>query len=144
MDELILIEIMAVPAERSRGRHNPRVVKRKMSGFPTKARAAPSSGQVFHYEEHIRIVTPADSPADQGSPPIAAPKNGPKRHQPRKTSAPASQRPFWLEHVRSWRTSGLSRTAFCERRSLSPSASHRWVARARQTFRKPCSRSETP
>jgi hypothetical protein len=27
MHELILIEIMAVPAERSRGRHNPRVVK---------------------------------------------------------------------------------------------------------------------
>ena len=66
MHELILIEIMAVPAERSRGRHNPRAVKRKMSSFPTKARAAPPSGKVFHYEEHIRIVTPADSPADQG------------------------------------------------------------------------------
>jgi hypothetical protein len=37
MHELILIEIIAVPAERSRGRHNPRVVKRKMSSFPTKA-----------------------------------------------------------------------------------------------------------
>jgi hypothetical protein len=58
MYELILIEIIAVPAERSRGRHNPRVVKRKMSSFPTKARAAPPPGQVFHYEEHIRIVTP--------------------------------------------------------------------------------------
>jgi hypothetical protein len=34
MYELILIEIIAVPAERSRGRHNPRVVKRKMSSFP--------------------------------------------------------------------------------------------------------------
>jgi hypothetical protein len=63
MYELILIEIIAVPAERSRGRHNPRVVKRKMSSFPTKARAAPPPGQVFHYEEHIRIVTPADPPA---------------------------------------------------------------------------------
>jgi hypothetical protein len=41
MRELILVEIVAVPAERSRGRHNPRVVKRKMSSFPTKARAAP-------------------------------------------------------------------------------------------------------
>ena len=41
MRELILVEILAVPAERSRGRHNPRVVKRKMSSFPTKARAAP-------------------------------------------------------------------------------------------------------
>jgi len=27
MRELILLEILAVPAERSRGRHNPRVVK---------------------------------------------------------------------------------------------------------------------
>jgi hypothetical protein len=64
MHELILIEIIAVPAERSRGRHNPRVVKRKMSSFPTKARAAPPSGQLFRYEEHIRIVAPAGSPAD--------------------------------------------------------------------------------
>ena len=36
MTELILIEIVAVPAERSRGRHNPRVVKRKMSKFGVK------------------------------------------------------------------------------------------------------------
>ena len=42
MVELILIEITALPAERSRGRHNPRVVKRKMSSFPTKSRAAPA------------------------------------------------------------------------------------------------------
>ena len=35
-----------MPAERSRGRHDPRVVKRKMSNFPTKARAAPPPGQV--------------------------------------------------------------------------------------------------
>jgi hypothetical protein len=140
MHELILIEIMAVPAERSRGRHNPRVVKRKMSSFPTKARAAPPSGQLFRYEEHIRVVAPVGSPADQVSPPIAAPKKRPKRHQPRKASAPTGQRPFWLEHVRSWRASGLSRTAFCERHSLNPSAFHQGVARSRQTFRKPCSR----
>ena len=37
MTEVILIEIVAVPAERSRGRHNPRVVKRKMSNFPTRS-----------------------------------------------------------------------------------------------------------
>jgi hypothetical protein len=28
---VVLVEIRSVPAERSRGRHNPRVVKRKMS-----------------------------------------------------------------------------------------------------------------
>ena len=62
MTELILIEIAAVPAERSRGRHNPRVVKRKMSNFPTKsrsaARAAPS--QRLRYDEHIVIVAPPE------------------------------------------------------------------------------------
>ena len=59
MRELILLEILAVPAERSRGRHNPRVVKRKMSGFPTKARAALSPRRVFRYAEHVRVIPPA-------------------------------------------------------------------------------------
>ena len=40
MHELILIEILAVPAERSRGRHNPRVVKRKMSNYGLRPRAS--------------------------------------------------------------------------------------------------------
>jgi hypothetical protein len=71
LHELILIEIVAVPAERSRGRHHPRVVKRKMSRFPTKARAAPAPGRVFRYAEHIRVVAPAGSPADQAPPPTA-------------------------------------------------------------------------
>ena len=141
MHELILIEIIAVPAERSRGRHNPRVAKREMSRFPTKARAAPPSGQLFRYEEHIRVAAPTGPPADQVSPPSAAPKKRPKGHQARKASGPTGQRPFWLEHVRSWHASGLSRTAFCERHSLNPSAFHQWAARARQTFRKACSRS---
>jgi hypothetical protein len=136
MHELILIEIMAVPAERSCGRHNPRVVKRKMSSFPTKARAAPPSGQLFRYEEHIQVVAPAGSPADQVAPPVAAPRKEPKRHQPRKASALTGQRSFWLEHVRSWRASGLSRTAFCERHGLNPSTFHQWVARSRRIFRK--------
>jgi len=41
MEEAILIEIALLPADRSRGRHNPRAVKRKMSHFPTKSRAQP-------------------------------------------------------------------------------------------------------
>ena len=44
---VVLIEIRSVPAERSR--HNPRVVKRKMSGFPTRSRAAPACGGRFCY-----------------------------------------------------------------------------------------------
>jgi hypothetical protein len=68
MVALILIEIVALPAERSRGRHNPRVVKRKMSSFPTKARAAPPSRQVFRYAEHIRIVAPVAGSAHRAPP----------------------------------------------------------------------------
>ena len=136
MHELILIEIMAVPAERSRGRHNPRVVKRKMSSFPTKARAAPPSGRLFRYEDHIRVVAPVCSSADQVPPPIAAPEGKPKAARPRKTAAPTGRRSPWLQYVHSWRASGLSRTAFCERHGLNPNTFHRWVARARQTLRK--------
>jgi hypothetical protein len=140
MHELILIEIMAVPAERSRGRHNPRVVKRKMSSFPTKARAAPPSGQLFRYEDHIRVIAPVGSSADQAPPPIAAPEEKPKVPRPRNASAPTGRRPPWLQYVHSWRVSGPSRTAFCARHGLNPTAFHQWVARARQTFRKACSR----
>ena len=131
MIEFILIEIVAVPAERSRGRHNPRVVKRKMSSFPTKARAAPASRQVFRYEAHIQVVAPLGSPERQ-PPPTAAPKN-----RPRTPRSPASGRTTpGLEHVRAWRASGLSRTAYCERHHLNLCAFHQWVARARPIIRR--------
>ncbi len=59
MEETILIEITLQPADRSRGRHNPRVVKRKMSNFPTKSRAQPllPPKQRLIYAEHILIKT---------------------------------------------------------------------------------------
>ena len=135
MVELILIEIVAVAAERSRGRHHPRVVKRKMSRFRTKARAAPASGRVFRYEEHIRVVAPAGSPADQAPPPTATARKGRKRRRPRRASPPTG-RPSWLEHVRSWRASGVARATYCERHGLNPRAFHQWVARSRPAFRK--------
>jgi hypothetical protein len=142
MRELILLEILAVPAERSRGRHNPRVVKRKMSSFPTKARAAPPSGRVFRYEDHIRVVAPPDPPTERAPMPATPPEARPKRRRPRKASAARTDdRPSWLEQVRSWRASGLSRAAFCERHGLNPRTFHHWVARSRQSFRKPSSRS---
>jgi hypothetical protein len=55
MEEAILIEITLKPADRSRGRHNPRAVKKKMSNFPTKSRAQPPppSRQRLIYENHI-------------------------------------------------------------------------------------------
>ena len=46
------------PADRvSRGRHNPRTVKRKMNNFPTRARVGPLSPhrQHFHCQDHIQI-----------------------------------------------------------------------------------------
>ncbi len=141
MVELILIEIVAVPAERSRGRHNPRAVKRKVSRFPTKARAAPAPGRVFRYAEHIRVVAPAGSPAAPAPPPTAPAKERPPRRRPRKASVP-SGRPPWLEHVRSWRASGLARATYCERHGLNPRAFHQWVARSRRTFRKSGSRRD--
>jgi hypothetical protein len=142
MRELILIEILAEPAERSRGRHNPRVVKRKMSSFPTKARAAPLSGQVFRYEDHIRVVAPPDPPTERAPVPAAPPEARPTRCRTSKASAgPSDDRPSWLEQVRSWRASGLSRAVFCERHSLSLRTFHPWVARSRQSFRKPRPRS---
>jgi hypothetical protein len=42
MEQAILLEILVRPADQSRGRHNPRAVKRKMSSFPTRARADPA------------------------------------------------------------------------------------------------------
>ena len=140
MVELILIEIVAVPAECSRGRHNPRVVKRKMSGFKTKARAAPASGRVFRYEGHIWVVAPAGPPERQpperrAPPPTAAPQGRPKS-RPKRASAPTGRRPPWSEHVRAWRASGLSRRTYCERHHLDPYTFHQWVARARPTIRR--------
>ena len=106
MRELVLLAILAAPAERSRGRHNPRVVKRKMSSFPTKARAAPPSGRVFRYEDHIRVVAPPDPPTERAPMPAASPEVRPKRCRPRKASAVRTDdRPSWLEQVRSWRAS---------------------------------------
>jgi hypothetical protein len=117
MVDLILIEILAVPAEQSRGRRNPRVVKRKMSNFPTKARAAPTAHQVLRYEEHIRVLAPV----------IA-------KHRDRRLG-PTKQ--VGYDHVRAWRASGLSRRAYCQAHRLQPSVFNTWVARSRSVFRRP-------
>jgi hypothetical protein len=142
MVELLLIEVTALPAERSRGRHNPRVVKRKMSGFPTKARAAPAPsrsgaepGGPLLWGPHIRVGAPAGAPARRAPPPAAAPKARPKS-RPEEISERSRRRAPWSEHVRAWRASGLSRRAYCERHRLDPYAFHQWVARSRQTFRR--------
>jgi len=160
MGEVILIEILAVPAEQSRGRHNPRAVKRKMSRFPTKARAGPAPRRVFRYEEHIQVVAPpapgaqqrragasrsnAVAPPAPGAQEPSSPPEAPARRRRRK--APARPRcPAGLEHIRAWQASGLSRTAYCQRHGLKSRTFHRWVALARHTLRrKACTQAAEP
>ena len=124
---MVLIEILAVPAERSRGRHNPRVVKRKMSSFPTKARAAPGARQPLHYPDHIRIVAPKEpDPAQTAAPSSPSPLRPPA----------AGRHAFWRDHVRAWRDSGLRRAAYAEVHGLEPRTLNHWIARLRQMFRR--------
>jgi hypothetical protein len=128
MTDLVLIDILAVPAERSRGRHNPRVVKRKMSNFPTKSRSAASATPCLRYDERIVIVAPPE--------PIASTTTGRKRAAPTASQpAQTSRQTFWRAQVQAWRTSGLPRAVFCQQHNLSPRAFNAAVARLRQTFR---------
>lgn len=122
MQHLVLVEILAVPAEQSRGRHNPRVVKRKMSSFPTKARAAPSPRQVICYRDCIRIIPPAADQAHQTGP------------QPTTSPPPPSQQTSWRDHVRAWRESGLKRAAYAQRHGLELRTLNQWIARLRHIF----------
>ena len=134
MLELVLVEILAVPAERSRGRHHPRVVKRKMSGFPTKARASPPPRRVFRYAAQVRIVAPALGSARR-APPIPSAAAPPKKRTRRRTPPQARRLPAWREHVRAWRAGGLSCVAYCARHDLNLRTFHHWVARARASLR---------
>ena len=126
MQQTVLIEILAVPAEQSRGRHNPRAVKRKMSSFPTKGRAAPGARQPLHYPDHIRIVAPKEPDPAQ----TAAPSSPPPLRPPA-----AGRHAFWRDHVRAWRDSGLRRAAYAEVHGLEPRTLNHWIARLRQIFR---------
>jgi hypothetical protein len=124
MYELILLEIIAVRTEPRRGRRNPRVVKRKISNFPTKCRApSRTAGQpVLHYADHIRVVAPPEPP----------PKPAPRGHLPQ--SLPQET---WKSHVRAWRKSGQSRAAYCLAHRIDEKSFNRWIARLRHTFQKP-------
>jgi hypothetical protein len=122
LPKLDAVEILAVPAERSR--HNPRVVKRKMSNFPTKSRSPASAAPCLRYDEHI--VAPPE--------PIALTTAGRKPAAPTASQpAQTSRQTFW--HVQAWRASGLPRAVYCQQRNLSPRAFNAAVARLRQTFR---------
>ncbi len=125
MQQLVLIELLAVPAKQSRERHNPRVIKRKMSSFPTKARAAPSARQVICYPDCIRIIPPAANQATQTSP---QPRTSPP------PPMPPSRQASWRDHVRAWRKSGLKRATYAQRHGLELRTLNQWIARLRHTF----------
>ena len=57
MEKAILADIAARPVDSSRGRHEPRAVKRKMTHFPTRSRASPilPPRQRVNYPDHISI-----------------------------------------------------------------------------------------
>ena len=133
---IVLGEIRAVLADRNRGRHNPRAVKRKMSNFPTRSRAAPAGKSRFRYEDHIQIMEPtvpeppmpackALSPEPVASPPVP--------HQQAKGAAPNADH---RRHVEAWRVSGRSRSDYCRDHDLDETTFHHWVARLRKTFRR--------
>ena len=125
MHEMILIEIIGTPAEHRRGRHNPRVVKRKMSNFPTKARAGPSlTSPIVHASAQIRIVAP---PVEDTAPlPAALPQIASR--PPGRTCG----RPLWHQHVRDWNLSRLTRKAYCQSQDLELYRCNQWVARLRR------------
>ena len=133
MGECVLIELIALPAEQSRGRHNPRVVKRKMSGFPTKARAAPAVPGRIIAADHIRIVAP---PPD----PVLLPAVVPLAAEPKAAATPApvpKPETVWRAHIYSWQKSGLSRSAYCQSQGLALRSFNARVARLRNTRRHP-------
>ena len=128
MHEMILIEIIGTPAEHSRGRHHPRVVKRKMSNFPTKARAEPPpTSPIVRSSALIRIIAPLVEEVEETAPlPTALPQTA---------SRPPAQtcvHPFWHQHVRDWSVSRLTRQAYCQSHGLELYRFNQWVARLRR------------
>ena len=134
---VVLVEIRSVPAERSRGRHNPRVVKRKMSGFPTRSRAAPACGGRFCYDEHIKVLPPAVPEAVDPIPRAPEPPPAtPASSAPDFPAVESSSGPDCQHHVRAWHGSGLSRADYCRQRGLNLRTFNQWVARQRHLFRR--------
>jgi hypothetical protein len=139
MYDLILIEILAVPAEHSRGRSNPRAVKRKMSKFPTTCRATTgAAGQpALRYSDHIRIIAPPE-PVRQKPPPPTAVSKAHTKPTSRRDCLPADHQETWKHHVQAWHNSGQSRATYCQEYDLDERTFHQWVARLRHTFLKSC------
>lgn len=111
----LLLEIVARPAESSRGRHSPRGGKRKMSNFPTKARAAAAAS--------ARLAMPQASPK-------------PASRRRRQAAPDRGRRLLWLEHITARRAGNLPRAAYCRHHQREPRAFTAWIARLRHRFRR--------
>lgn len=96
----VLAAIRALPAERSRGRHNPRVVKRKMSNVPTRSRAAASERRRWCDEDHIHILPPAGQQPLFPTTPEPASAAGPPTITVHQHAATPER-----HHVKAWRAS---------------------------------------
>lgn len=137
---VILVEIRAVPAEQSRGRHNPRAVKRKMSNFPTRSRAAASDQQRWRYADHIRILPPVGPPPPLPTPSTAEPTSA--TAPPKAMTPPPAAAPDHRHHVMAWRASGRSRAAYCRQHGLNENTFNHWVARLRPCVRPKCRKAQ--
>jgi hypothetical protein len=117
------------------------VVKRKMSGFPTRSRAAPACGDRFCYNEHIKVLPPAVPEAVEPASETASEMPEPLPATPASSTldlstAESSTVPDRQHHVRAWRVSGLSRIDYCRQRGLNLRTFNQWVARQRHQFRR--------
>jgi hypothetical protein len=134
---VVLVEIRSVPAERSRERHNPRVVKRKMSGFPTRSRAAPACSDRFCYDEHIAVLPPVVPETIDPVP--ETPEPTPATPASSVPDLPTAESPTIADrqhHVRAWRVRALSRADYCRQQGLNPQTFNQWVAQQRHQFRR--------
>jgi hypothetical protein len=134
MVKWILIEILEVPAERSRGRHNPRVVRSRGRLFPTKPPRSEPVGPcpALNYEDCIRIVPPDRLCKIMRE---AADHRRKIRKARRRKAAKASNEAFWRTHVRSWRASNLSRADYSRNHGLVETTFSQWIAKLRREFR---------
>jgi hypothetical protein len=138
MVKWILIEILEVPAERSRGRHNPRVVRSRGKLFPIKPkRSEPADPHpAINYDDCIRIVPPDRLCKIMRE---AADRRRKIRKARRRKATQSTNEAYWRAHVRSWvrswRASNLSRVDYSRNNGLVEATFSQWIAKLRHKFR---------
>jgi len=126
---LVLIEIGAVHAEQRRGRHNPRVVKRKISNFPIKARTVQPAPCLPPTGNPIAIIAPIP-------PPQHKPDTDTTQGIQSSDQSMSDEKILWRGHIRSWLLGKLSRRGYCKQNALNLGMFNAWAKRLRNTFKK--------